>query len=295
MKVLITGGSGFIGTHLVKGLIEAGHTPVVFDKAEPSQWMGLHWICDDMLRDEAFVTALNDIDAVVHLAAIADVDVALGKPKLVYETNVLGTVNLLRACQFHEISRLVLASTVWVYGENPKDEVTEAEPMGMPNHIYTGSKIAQEHLVYSFGKTHGLPYTILRFDIPYGPGMRPNTVFGAWAKRVIAGKDVIVYGSGWQGRCFVHVTDLAKGIVASLEHHAAAYNIFNLGGAKYVTINELAEVFSKLYNVKVIHDSMRREDFGGVKTCSKKAESMLGWVPSVQLEDGIKDYVDSLR
>jgi len=290
LKVLVTGGSGFIGTYLISELRNKPDLEVsVFDLNEPKV-PGVEWIQEDMLREGAFLACLRGFDVVYHLAAIADVDEALGRPRRVFEVNEIGTLNLLKACVAHEVKRIVLASSVWVYGPNPKQEVTETEPVAPPAHIYTATKIGQENLVHAFNKTYGLPFTILRFDIPYGTGMRPNTVFAAWAKKVLEDEPIVIYGTGNQGRCFLHVSDLARGIASALSP-AAKNQIFNLGGPKFVTLNELADLYCELFNAEKRYDMPKSGDFMGVRTCSAKAKNLLGWETKIDLKLGVKEFV----
>ena len=168
----MTGGSGFIGRHIVDELAEKAHDVRVFDLKKPHR-DDIEWVKGDILDRDEVMGACRNVEYVFHLAAVSDVNVALAKPELCVQVNEVGTLNVLQAAQALEIERLVLASTTWVYGRTD-EVVTEETTVPPPDHLYTATKAGQEHLVVSWNRHYGLPYTILRYDIPYGPGMRSN-------------------------------------------------------------------------------------------------------------------------
>ena len=164
MVVLVTGGSGFIGSHVVDKLVERGHDVRVLDLREPLRG-DVEWFRGDLLREEDLIEACRDVDFVFHLAAVADVNVAAERPDRAILVNELGTLNLLRAAVRAGVERVVLASTIWVYGR-ATGVVTEDAPIPPPTHIYTKTKIGQEHLVQVWGEVHSLPYTCLLYTSP---------------------------------------------------------------------------------------------------------------------------------
>jgi UDP-glucose 4-epimerase len=292
MVILVTGGSGFIGSHVVDKLIEQGFDVRVFDKLKP-ETEDVDWFRGDLLNEEDILEACKDIEAIFHLAAIADVNVGLQHPETCLRVNENGTLNLLRGAVAKEVDRVVLASTTWVYGET-EGVVDENTPIPMPNHIYTKTKIGQEHLVYAWHKHYSLPYTILRYDIPYGPRMRSNLVMAAFVGRAMRGKALTIFGDGMQGRCFVYVEDLAEGNVASLSENGKN-QIFNLAGAEFVSINQIVENLKQIFGeIKVTHEMERPADFKGVKTSIEKAKKILGWKPKTSFHEGLRKYVKSL-
>jgi UDP-glucose 4-epimerase len=293
MVILVTGGSGFIGSHVVDKLVEHGLDVRVFDKMKPAT-EGVDWFRGDLLNEEDTLEACIDIEAIFHLAAIADVNVGLQHPEACLMVNENGTLNLLRAAAAKEVDRVILASTTWVYGET-KGLVDENTPIPMPNHIYTKTKIGQEHLVHAWHKHYGLPYTILRYDIPYGPRMRSNLVMAIFVHRIMTGKALTIFGDGMQGRCFVYVEDLAEGNVASLSENGKN-QIFNLAGTEFVSINQIVENLRQVFGeIKVIHETERPEDFKGVKISIEKAEKSLGWKPKISFHRGLRKYIEYLQ
>jgi len=291
--VLVTGGSGFIGSHLVDSLLKRGYTVRVFDKMKPLNEKA-DWFKGDISSKDDAHDAMQDVEAVFHLAAVADVNVAWTDPELCLYMNENGTLNLLRASSGREIERFVLASTVWVYGKTV-GVVTEETSIPHPNDIYTKTKIGQEHLVYSWNKLHSLPYTILRYDIPYGPRMRSNMAISSFTNKALRNEPITVYGDGSQGRCWIYVTDLAEANSLSL-NQAARNEMINLAGSEFVTIAQIVNLLKKNLNeFPVKHEPSRPGDFQGVRTSIEKAQRLLGWRPQTSFEKGLIEYIASVR
>jgi len=287
--VLITGGSGFIGSHVVDKLVEYGYNVRVFDKVEP-HIDNVEWFKGDLLDSHHLLEACVDVEVIYHLAAIADVNVALSHPELCLQVNEQGTLNLLRAATAREAERFVLASTTWVYGKRnePVDEETSIQP---PDHIYTKTKIGQEHLVNSWEAHFGLPYTILRYGIPYGPRMRSNMVISIFTRRAMKGQPITIYGDGKQGRCFIYVEDLAEGNIKALTTQGKN-QVFNIAGNEFVTINQMVSNLKKVYrDMNISYGESRSGDFKGVHINIEKAKKELGWIPQVEFSDGLRRYI----
>lgn len=292
MVVLVTGGSGFIGSHITSKLVENGYDVRIFDQRKPLHGT-VAWFKGDLLNEKDLLEACEDVEYVYHLAAVADVNVALSHPELCLAVNETGTVNLLRAAGAKEIDRVILASTTWVYGRT-EGLVDENTPIPMPDHIYTKTKIGQEQLVYAWYRHYGLPYTILRYDIPYGPGMRSNMAIAVFVRKAVQKEAVSIFGDGTQGRCFIYVEDLAEGNVAALKGNAEN-QVINLAGAEFVTINQVIHVLKEIFGeVKVEHRPSRREDFRGAKVSTAKAKSLLSWRPKTKFKKGVELYVKQL-
>jgi len=293
MKVLVTGGSGFIGSHVVEQLLEVGHDVRVFDRAKPLSDK-IEWFNGDLLNEKDVLEACKDIEAIFHLAAIADVNIALSSFELCLMVNEMGTMNFLKSATAEEVERIVLASTTWVYGRN-KDVVTEDAAIPPPEHIYTKTKIGQEHLLYSWHQHHGLPYTILRYDIPYGPRMRSNMAISIFVRRAMRGEPITIFGDGKQGRCWIYIEDLARGNVAALAE-GGANQIINLAGSEFVTMNQIAEALKEIFGgITIKHEPARPHDFEGSVTSIKKAKSLLNWEPKTRFNDGLKKYVQHVK
>lgn len=293
LAVLVTGGSGFIGSHLVDSLLSRGYKVRVFDKIKPFNEKA-EWFKGDISSREDAHDALQDIETVFHLAAVADVNVARTEPELCLNVNENGTLNLLRASSGRDIDRFILASTVWVYGKT-EGVVTEETMITHPNDMYTKTKIGQEHLVYSWSKMHSLPYTILRYDIPYGPRMRSNMAIASFTNKALRNEPVTVYGDGNQGRCWIYVTDLAHANCLSL-NQTARNEIINLAGGEFVTITQIVDLLKKrLGEFPVKREPSRPGDFQGVRTSIEKAQHLLGWRPATSFEKGLTEYIASVR
>ena len=220
MRVLVTGGSGFIGSHVVDRLQARGLEPRIFDLVpSPHHRAGdVDTVLGDLCDPDAVRDALQGCDAVLHLAALADVDQVTQDPALADRVNVRGTQSLLDAARELEIGRFVYASTIWVYGDAAGPEaVDEDTPLGLPKHFYTATKIAGEMYTSAYTELYGLEHTILRFGIPYGPRSRPTAVVAAFTAKALAGQPLTIAGDGTQSRRFVYVEDLADGVAVSLD------------------------------------------------------------------------------
>jgi len=293
LVMVVTGGSGFIGSHVAEALISQGYAVRVFDKARPPT-TGVEWFKGDLLSREEVHDAVQDAEAVFHLGAVADVNVATTDPEYCLKVNELGTLNLLSACSGCDVERFILASSVWVYGK-ASGVVTEETPIPPPNDLYTKTKIGQEHLVYSWNRSHSLPYTILRYDIPYGPRMRANMAIMAFVRRAMRKEPITVYGDGKQGRCWIYVIDLAKAHHLALKQ-AASNQAINLAGKEFVTISEIVDLLSKMFgDIAIKHEPARPGDFAGVRTSIERASQLIGWSPSTSFAQGLSRFVEEMR
>jgi len=293
MVILVTGGSGFIGSHVVDKLRERGYDVRVFDIAKPNR-NDVEWFKGDLTDKDAVMKAFRDVEYVFHIGAIADVNVAVADPDLCVYVNEIGTLNVLRAASSFEVDRILLASTTWVYGR-AKGVVTEDTPISPPDHIYTATKIAQEHLVIAWYKHYGLPYTILRYGIPYGPRMRSNMVIAIFVRKAMRKEPITIFGDGNQGRCFIYVEDLAEGNVAALSDKAKN-QIINLAGKEFITINQIVRELESIFGkIKKKYMPPRPGDFRGAIVSIEKAKRILKWEPKTPFEEGLKKYINSLK
>ena len=295
-RVLITGGSGFIGSHVVDSLLDAGHEVVNYD-LRPSPYHRadeVETVIGDLNDTEALTEALDGCDATIHLAACADVGIVIDDPAGAERANCRGTLSVLEACRAAGVKRVVYGSTIWVYDGSDDDPVTEDSELNLPKHLYTATKLAGEMYCTSYAELYGLEPTILRFGIPYGPRARPATVIAIFINKALAGEPLTLAGDGMQTRRFVYVKDLADGVVAGLEPEAAN-RVYNLAGTETVTIRRSPRRSATGRRDEIVHTPGRNGDFSGAEISSERACRELGWEARTDLERGVAGYLSWLR
>jgi len=294
IKVLVTGGSGFIGSHVVDRLRAAGHRPLIMD-TRPSSWHDpeqVPTVIGDIRHLEDVRRAIRGCGAVCHLAAAADVGDVRAHPHWATELNGGGTLNVLEAAREAGITRVVYASTVWVYSDTEADEVDEETPLSHPAHLYTAGKLSGELFCHSYRELYGMEPTILRFGIPYGPRARPAAVIPSFVERAQRGEPLTIAGTGEQKRSFVYVEDLADGVVRALIPDAAG-RTYNLAGRETATIRQLAEIVrDQVAETPIVHTPGRAGDLRGSQINSDRAEAELGWRASTPLSEGVRRYAE---
>ncbi len=291
-KVLVTGGSGFIGSHVVDKLYDAGFQPRIYDLQESPHHEpdSVHTVIGDLFDHDALCAAMEDCEAVIHLAAYADVGIVAKEPVQAEECNSRGTLAVLEAAKATD-TRVVYGSTIWVYGASGDGLIDEDAPLGLPDHLYTASKLAGEMYCTSYAELYDVPCTILRFGIPYGPRARPAAVIPIFVSKALKGEPLTIAGDGLQTRRFVYVEDLAEGIVASLKE-GEENRVYNLAGDEAVTIRELADIVSDLIDdTEIVHTPGRNGDFGGAVISNERAAKELGWRASTPLREGVRRYL----
>jgi UDP-glucose 4-epimerase len=295
MNVTVTGGSGFIGSHVVDQMRAAGHEVTVVDQKRPHRHDVTY--CEVDITDlSGLVEATVGSDAIFHLAGVANVDEAMADPVRTFELNVGGTANVWEAARHNGVARAVLASTVWVYSAAGGEESgTEDAPVSVsnPGHVYTASKLAAEMVATSYAQLYGLSYTILRYGIPFGPRMREELVIPRFFGRAKAGEPIVINGDGLQYRNYVYIEDMAIAHLLALGDQAHN-QIFNLEGPEPVSIRRLAEVVRDLVNplMGIEFRDARPGDFVGHRASREKSASVLGWVPTTTFEEGMRQYAD---
>jgi UDP-glucose 4-epimerase len=295
MKIAVTGGAGFIGSHVVDRLHDAGHTVIVVDMKPPHR-PDVAFRHADLSDLGSMVEATRGCDVVFHLAAVSNVNDAFDHPVATVRINITGTVNVFEACRRNGVQRAVLASTVWVYagatGEGPHDE--EA-PFHLPSagHIYSSSKIAGELIAHNYNELYDQPFTILRYGIPFGPRMRPELVIPKFVQMALDGKPITVNGDGSQFRNYVYVEDLADAHVLALAE-AGKNEVFNLEGPRPITIRHLTETIRDLLDIPMAVEfgATRPGDYEGKEVSAEKAGRVLGWNPETTFEEGMRRYVE---
>jgi UDP-glucose 4-epimerase len=297
MRVLVTGGGGFIGSHVVDKLIDKGVTPRIFDlSASPYHSpLEVETFTGSITDPGNLDLAMRECDAVIHLAAVADVGHVLADPVLAEEVNTRGTLQVLEAACRAKVGRVVYGSTTWVYSDCPEQEVDEETAIPAPRHLYTSTKLAGETYCASYSELYNLDFTILRFGIPYGPRARAAGVVAKFTDLSFEGKALTIAGDGSTTRSFIYVEDLADGIVAALAPQASG-RTYNLSGDEITTILEIAErVQENVDTCEITHAPPRPGDFPGKTISNQRALDELGWKAETPFKEGVRQYVEWVK
>jgi len=284
MKCLVTGGSGFIGSHLVDKLLRNGHDVAVMDSRAPAQ--SVEWHRGQVGEEDL---SLKGFEVVFHLAAIANARECAANPFLCCETNVLATANLVRAALRDGVRRVLLASSAWVATAQNGDAVNESSAFDLPNvnTIYTATKLSQEMLCYAHLAEQGGPdFTILRFGTPYGERMWKGLAVRAFMESAERDGIITVLGDGKQYREFLYVGDMCDAMVLALEE-VARNRIYNLTGDRPVTVAELAHEVTKHFPAEIRYVPQTRAEPKMKRIDNSRAKADLGWKLSTSLEEGI--------
>lgn len=301
MRTAVTGGCGFIGSHVVDHLVAAGHEVLVVDKQERWRNPRARYVIADVFDEPALSAALSGFDAVFHLAGAADVNDVAADPVSAVRLNVEGVARVLDAARRGRCGRVVLASTVWVYGATVGNgERTEDAPVDLARsgHLYVSTKLAAEMLMRSYLEMYDQEFTILRYGVPYGPRMREALVVARFVRAAQDGEPIMIAGTGEQQRNVVYVEDLAEAHVLALTP-AAANQTLALEGDTPVSVNEIAETVQHLVRphdqVPVSYTDGRAADYEGVSISNQRAKNVLNWSPTTPLAEGIRRYLDWLE
>lgn len=304
MQVLVTGGAGFIGSHVVDACINAGHDVCVVDDLSTGKMTNLNPAArfyDADLRDAnklEQVFAREQPEAICHLAAKANVRESMEKPELYAEVNILGSLNLLQMARRYGTRKVVYASTGGAcYGEPLYLPADEQHPIN-PLDPYGVSKHTVEHYLYLYRVHYGLDYVVLRFPNVYGPRQDPNGEAGVvaiWAAQMLAGKEAVIYGSGEQERDFVYVGDIAQANVLALTQGSGI--IANLGSGVGTSINTLFDMLKQStgYTGEKRYAPAKLGEVFRIYITNHVAREELGWQPTVSLQDGLDRTVEYFR
>src|SRR5579875_3694928 len=297
MRVLVTGGAGFIGSHVVDKLRAHGHEPVIYD-LRPSPWpehQGVDTVIGQVTDAAALAAALQDCDAVAHLAAVADVNDVHAEPHDAEQVNARGTAAVLEAARLAGVNRVVYASTIWVYSDTEETTVSETTLLPPPAHLYTATKLAGELYCKSYQELYGINYTILRFGIPYGPRAREAAVIPAFVNKAFRCSPLPLSGDGMQSRRFVYVEDLADGVARGLAD-VATNRVYNLVSDENVTIRQIAELVQEIVgNTEIVYTPARPGDLGTKIVSGERARRELGWTAATPFAEGVRRYVQWRR
>jgi UDP-glucose 4-epimerase len=297
MKIIVAGGSGFIGSHVVDVLLEQGLEVLIYDLEAPRYEQSCTFIRGDTRDVDRMSQIFEEGDVVYLLAAEANVNRFFESPLFSNDITSNAALSVLEAARRTGVARVIPASTEWVYGsieESGEKQITEETPYAVsPDHIYTSAKIATELFCKNYQDLYGVKYTIMRYGIPFGERARPETVTPIFIRRIVRDETITIHGDGSQSRQFIYVKDLARGNVACLQS-SAENQIFNLNGPKRISVLQivrtLEEILGKKAKVTFVED--RKGNFKGRFISSEKAHRLLNWTPSLGYEQAMRMYVD---
>ena len=307
MSILITGGAGFIGSHLTERLLRQGRKIIVVDNfndyydprikrnniapalKNPNFVLWEKDICQDLNQ----VFGDNSITTVIHLAARAGVRPSLEDPLLYNKVNVLGTVNLLEHCRKFNVRKFIFGSSSSVYGTNSRVPFAENDPLENPISPYAVTKIAGENLCRIYHHTYGIDITALRFFTVYGPRQRPEMAIHKFVRLICAGKEIPFYGDGQSSRDYTYITDIVDGITACLEKDTG-FAIMNLGDSKTITLEQLVSKIEEVLGKKARRNrlAMQPGDVPVTYANIDKAGKMLGYQPRIGINEGLVKFAE---
>ncbi len=310
MHYLVTGGAGFIGSHVCERLLRLGHAVTVLDDLNPFYDPAIkRRTLDDLralggqfqfveadLTDAATVSKLfagSQFDQVIHLAARAGVRPSLAEPALYQRVNVEGTVNILEAARLNGVRKLVIASSSSVYGVNAKVPFSETDPIFQAISPYAASKLACEALGHSYHHVYGLEIVMLRFFTVYGPRQRPDLAIHKFAQLIASGRPIPVFGDGSTARDYTYVDDIVAGVLAASER-TFGYEVFNLGESQTITLARLIELLEAALGKPAIIDrqALQPGDVPITFADISKARRLLDYDPQTKIAVGIPKFVE---
>ena len=310
-RVLVTGGAGFIGSHLCQRLLAGGNRVVGFDNFDPfydpalkhdnvreiytSDHRGNFRFVEGDIRNQTDLDGLfreHSPDVVVHLAARAGVRPSIQNPLLYEDVNVRGTLELLEVCRRNGVTRLIFGSSSSVYGTNPKVPFSETDPLVSMISPYAVTKRSGELLCYTYHYLYDLNIFCLRFFTVYGPRQRPEMAIHKFARLIQHGETVPLFGDGTTSRDYTYIDDIADGILAAIER-LRGYEIFNLGESRTVPLMTLITLLEDALDKKARIDFLPQQpgDVPVTYADVSKAQRLLGYHPRVSIEDGIRRFV----
>jgi UDP-glucuronate 4-epimerase len=311
-KSLVTGGAGFIGSHLCEALLRAGDEVVVIDdfndyyspaikERNVGTLGGRAEIVRGDIRDDALVVrtfAEHRFDRVFHLAARAGVRPSIADPRLYFSTNMDGTLNLLEACRARGVRDFIFASSSSVYGVNTKVPFAETDAIGRTISPYAATKLAGEQMCSNYAHLFGLRAMCLRFFTVYGPRQRPDLAISKFTEAILAGRPIDRYGDGSTARDYTYVDDIVRGVLAAADYtEKSTFEIFNLGGAATTTLNELVALVEAATGKAAMIRQMDNQPGDVPLTYADvtKAERLLGYRPETAIREGVARYVEWYR
>jgi len=307
MRILVTGGAGFIGSHACAQLLRQGHAVAAIDdfndfydpaiKRANLRALPDVEVFEGDIRDAGFVektVGAGKFDAVIHAAARAGVRPSLKDPQLYIDTNITGTQNLLAAARRAGIGRFVFASSSSVYGLAKKSPFTEDMPLPQTLSPYAATKIAGEHLCGNYAHLYGMRVVCLRFFTVYGPGQRPDLAIHKFTRAIDRGESIPQFGDGSTRRDYTYIDDIVQGVAGALRYEGPAFDIFNLGENQTTTLSELIAEIERALGKKAAIERLPEQQGDMPLTAADitKARKLLGYNPRTQIREGIPKFVE---
>src|SRR2546426_10993030 len=311
MRILVTGGAGFIGSHLVEKLLAVGHEVAILDDfndfydpqikhaniASFAKDVTIHHVD---LRDSASVRNLfhrEKFEMIAHLAARAGVRPSIQYPQLYYDTNVSGTLHLLDAARVIGVERFIFASSSSVYGSSKKVPFSEDQHLTQTLSPYGATKIAGEFLCSTFSHLYQMRVIALRFFTVYGPRQRPDLAIHQFTRKILAGQPIDQFGDGTTRRDYTYIDDIIQGVIAALTYDGAMWDIFNLGESETGQLKDLIEAIEAAVGRKAKINQLPEQPGHVPLTCAdiSKARRLLHYNPTTKLHDGLPKFVEWFR
>lgn len=312
MEILLTGGAGFIGSHLAERLLDLGHDVTCLDDLDdfydpdikraniaPAQGRPRYRfvpgsILSSDLLDDLF--SRTRFEALVHLAAWAGVRPSIQRPAIYMEVNISGTLELLERCRLAGVRKVLFASSSSVYGGRVEVPFRETDPVSRPVSPYAMSKAAGELLCHTYHHLHGIDVLCLRYFTVYGPRQRPEMAIHSFCRAILEGRAVSLFGDGSSSRDYTYVEDAVDGTVAALDR-CKGFEIVNLGGAEPIRLDDLVALIGRVAGIQPRIERAPDQPGDVPRTYAdvSKAQALLGWAPKVRIEEGIERTIDWLR
>lgn len=307
-NILVTGGAGFIGSNLIKRLVVEGHSIICLDNYDPfySYTIKLNnvyhlqsypnfqliegSILNKMLLDE--IISSNNVDVIIHLAAKAGVRPSLNYPVQYFDTNVIGTINILEAMKNYKVKKMIFASSSSVYGDSKKVPYKETDITDSQVSPYAASKKSAENVCSTYASLYDLNISVLRFFSVYGPRQRPDMAIASFTKRILSNAPITLYdGDGYTARDYTYVDDIVEGITNNLEC-INGYEVYNLGSTEITSLIDLVKVIEEVTSKKADIKFAGRQKGDVTITYSniQKAEKAFNYRPKIKIVEGIEHY-----
>jgi UDP-glucuronate 4-epimerase len=308
MRILVTGGAGFIGSHLVEKLLAGGHEVAILDDfndfydpqikrqniAGLSKDVAIHQVD---LRDAGAVRNLfhrEKFEAIAHLAARAGVRPSIQNPQLYYDTNVNGTLHLIEGARMSGVERAIFASSSSVYGTSQAAPFSEDRPLTQTLSPYGATKVAGEFLCSTYSHLYQMRVVALRYFTVYGPRQRPDLAIHQFTRKIHTGKPIDQFGDGTTRRDYTYIDDIVQGTLAALEYDGALFDVFNLGESETIQLKDLIAAIEGALGKKAKINRLREQPGDMPLTCAdvSKAKKLLGYNPVTKFSDGLPKFID---